>query len=213
MALGSGAASERARCEPIPRRLYKIGFEWPTHALPRDTYPIDATVEKDHFRACPGGPARMPFARSPVKHKGDWSKLAKELPGSEQDLLANIEFNVIESSVVTMMCDEINDLKMTCKGASDGSVVGGSGTFGWALRLGDASNKTRGVKGNQLMSNKGRAYGTPMTSHRSEAYGMWSYILAIIRLCQCFEIAPHRLSHLVCDNEALVKKKIGRAHV
>ena len=58
------------------------------------------------------------------------------------------------------------------------------------------------------MRSRGRACGSPMASRRSEAYGMWSFALAIARLFQCFSREPFKLAHLRCGSKALAGKAI-----
>ena len=77
------------------------------------------------------------------------------------------------------------------KAASDGSVVGTDGTFGWVIS---------DPEGNRLAKGLGRAFGHPMSSYRAEAFGMSSIIT------YWTTNFPQQQLLLVCDNKALVDR-------
>ena len=125
---------------------------------------------------------------------------SKVLPDSERDMLRNVEMIVKfePASLVALLKMETtidSNTPIGIPAASDGSVIRSSGTYGWTISL---KNKTR------IVSCRGKAYGFPMTSHRAEAYGMWSILLFIIRLFEFHNEDPSKVLSLVCDNSSLV---------
>jgi len=100
------------------------------------------------------------------------------LHDSERDMRRNVEM-IVDMEPSTLVEILMMEMHLECNtptgtpAASDGSVIRLSGTYGWIITLED---KTR------LVSCRGKALGFPMTSHRAEAYGMWSILLFIIRL-------------------------------
>ena len=86
--------------------------------------------------------------------------------------------------------------------ASDGSVLSNKGTFGWILS--DHS-------GHRLVECSGAIFGYPISSFRSESFGIWSILLFLQKLFEFFSIPlPTNHLQLVCDNKSLVNtiKKI-----
>ena len=95
-----------------------------------------------------------------------------------------------------------NDLLATLSGplvlASDGSVSDSSGSYGWVL-----ASHTNQI----LATGYGIAYGSKITSFRSEAYG----ILAVLRFLyqvQCYYKIPlpNRSITWYCDSDSLIKR-------
>jgi len=124
----------------------------------------------------------------------------ESFPDSERDMFRNVEIIVkIEPSTlvdILMMKMHLECNTHPCTpAASDSSVICSSGTYGWKISLKDDT---------RIVSCRGKAYGFPMTSHRAEAYGMWSILLFIIRLFEFRYQNPSNVLTLVCDNRSIV---------
>ena len=96
---------------------------------------------------------------------------------------------------------EAKDKGCLSHAASGGSAtnVRQKGTCGWVLAIG---------KGNVIkaMESNGQAAGFPMASRRPEAYGAWSFLLAIARLSELCEEDPPEIAAAACGNEGLASK-------
>jgi len=105
----------------------------------------------------------------------------ESLHDSERDMLRNVEM-IVKMEPSTLVDILMMEMHLECNtgspAAGNGSVIHLSGTFGWPISLKDDT---------RIVSYRGKAYGFPMTSHRAEAYGMWSVLLFIIRLFESIE--------------------------
>lgn len=164
---------------------------------PFDACPIDFRMEPSNtFRAVPQSNFKD---LDTMNQPGTYESYIESLPDCEREMLRNVT-TVVEQTTVAELLDlemhvECNTTPIGTPAASDGSVIGLSGTYGWIISLKD---KTR------IASCRGKAYGYPMTSHRAEAYGMWSILLFIIRVYEFGNKIPLEVISLVCDNSSLV---------
>ena len=115
-------------------------------------------------------------------------KFLDTLHPSERTLIQSVELSI-------PLEDMISQWDTIATAASDGSVKDEKGTFGWSISRFD---------GTRIASCKGQSHGTPMTSHRAEAFGMWSVFVFVTRIFQFYNKDPTGQVSLHCDNEALV---------
>ena len=139
--------------------------------------PIDVKIEKGEiFRAVLQ--SSFKDVAEYVVEPHTYETYIETLHESEREIMRNVTFLVPMASwtLVQILKADIESESEPSSGApaaSDGSVKKLSGTYGWMICQKD---KTR------LLTCRGRAYGYPMTSHRAEAFGMWSLILFIVRI-------------------------------
>ena len=81
--------------------------------------------------------------------------------------------------------------------ASDGSVAGSIGTFGWVIAV-----KTTGER---LLENSGWTRGGDPSSYRSEIYGGLSASRLLLQFSRYFSVPLSDKLSWYCDNESLVK--------
>ena len=170
------------RCE-LPFRFHKQanGNDEPPFA----SCPIDVKIENGGiFRAVPQSSYKEPAEY--VVESDTYEPYIETLHESEREIMRNVKFLVPMASwtlVQILKADIESDTEPSsgAPAASDGSVKKLSGTYEWTICQKD---KTR------LVTCWGKAYGFSMTSHRAEAFGMWSLILFIVRIFEYHKEDP-----------------------
>ena len=85
--------------------------------------------------------------------------------------------------------------------ASDGSVSGSIGTFGWVIAV-------KGT-GERLVENSGWTFGIDPSSYRSEIYGALSLSRFLFHFYAYYCVQPTKKPTWLCDNESLVDEYVS----
>ena len=167
------------------RRKWKISPAWePSASIPGNAVPVDIIDPTSLYITAPKfSPAPEPETDLiPKDSTKTWIQHVQSLPDWAQDLLPT-QANEIHTNIS----------KFTIA-VSDGSHDEAWGAYGWVI--GDSHTT--------LFTHSGVARGYPMSSHRSEAYGILSLVLFIQQTIVFSSTKPPSPIEIFCDNKAVI---------
>ena len=154
--------------------------------IPAAAVPVDVTPQADTWRmnphynswAIPQSPPQFQDLHTVIHHMDKWEKM----------LLQGLVLQVSQEEFLRLVSEPTLV-------ASDGSVQGSRASFAWVMST---------VDGNRFATCVGPALGLKPTSYRAEGYGILSLVRFLHLIKQQFNTQID--CHVVCDNEAMVKR-------